>query len=99
MIKYFVSSNSKISYDFISFLVPNESEYSSPRIVILGSTGVGKSTLGNVLLGRPSNYKVSLNLEDTIVIDNVVIFMSIKTSEKNSIFLLFHRLMMEGGAL
>ena len=43
----------------LNYLVPNESEYASPRIVILGSTGVGKSTLGNVLLGRPNNYKVS----------------------------------------
>ena len=83
LIKYFVSSNSKISYDFISFLVPNESEYSSPRIVILGSTGVGKSTLGNVLLGRPSNYKVSLNLEDTIVIDNAIYVHQNKWKEFN----------------
>ena len=46
-------------FDSMISLVPNESEYASPRIVILGSTGVGKSTLGNVLLGRPNNYKVS----------------------------------------
>ena len=36
-------------------LVPNESEYASPRIVILGSTGVGKSTLGNCLLNIDSS--------------------------------------------
>ena len=68
---HFVSLNSKIPFNFVLYLVPNESEYSSPRIVILGSTGVGKSTLGNVLLGRPSNYKVSLNLNDIIIIYNV----------------------------
>ena len=50
------------------FLVPNESEYASPRIVILGSTGVGKSTLGNVLLGRPNNHQVN-----KILIDNTIL--------------------------
>ena len=45
-------------YKIVLLTVPNEETYPSPRIIILGSTGVGKSTMANILLGRSKTFKV-----------------------------------------
>ena len=37
----------------------NENIYPSPRMVIIGATGVGKSSLANILMGRDSQYNGS----------------------------------------
>jgi len=37
--------------------IRNAKKYPSPRIVVLGTSGVGKSTFANALFNRSHNYK------------------------------------------
>ena len=54
------------TFEFITkqFLAQNEKSLPKPRLVILGATGVGKSTISNFLLGcSPGNNCLSKKLK------------------------------------
>ena len=48
-LRYEIFYNTNLEYTLIF-------RYSSPRIVVLGSAGVGKSVFANALFNRPSDY-------------------------------------------